>query len=143
MYISGEKRQLNHVSKRHFEIHRGWRYFKERRSILPKVWKLQKRFQLSIYINCNIYFCFKPLLDILMSVFSICLLEWTEESDNEGFASESTHSFLKIRRNSFKNPTTLLRRYNPNAVDTEISAWEDFPLVSLIFYRFCNVVFYL
>lgn len=75
----------------------------------------------------------------LMCVFSICFLEWTEESDDEDFASENTRSFLKIRRNCFKNPTTLLRRYNPSAMDTRnLNMWRFSSCPLDILHIFCN-----
>jgi len=59
----------------------------------------------NISIVENIYFCLKPLLDILLCVFSICSHKQTEELDDTGFATESTHSFLNIKINRFqKNP---------------------------------------
>lgn len=55
-----------------------------------------------------------------MCVFSIRSLTQTEESDDAGFATESTHFFLNIRTNSFqKNPTLLRRYFTPSAVDTK------------------------
>lgn len=82
------------------------------------------------------------LLDILICVFSIFSLKWIEESEDEGFASESTHSFWKPGEITSKTQQHYLGAITLVLGIPENSAWEGFPLVPLIFYRFCNV-FYL